>query len=98
MSASVRFSTWGCYRQTPLYPLAGAGGQPGARGCPFCRLCECEPPSKLVLTRPSSQDWKLCRSRSSTGPYQALVHQVVPGGFGHVDVVVGGGAADVLEG
>jgi 8-oxo-dGTP pyrophosphatase MutT (NUDIX family) len=40
----------------------------------------------------------LSRSRSSTGPYQALVHQVVPGGFGHVDVVVGGGAADVLEG
>jgi len=27
-----------------------------------------------------------------------LVHQVVPGGFGHVDVEVGGGAADVLEG
>ena len=41
--------------------------------------------------------WRLCAA--NTGPrVQASVHQVVPGGFGHVDVEVGGGAADVLEG
>lgn len=38
------------------------------------------------------------RSWYSPGPDQALVHQVVPGAFGHVHVEVGGGAADVLEG